>query len=576
MTPLPTPQQLRYLTALAEHGHFGRAALRLRGDPVHPFGRHPGAGTPARRGDPGPRRGRQVVFTPLGLELIGRARTALAALDRGGGGGGRGARADERAAAAGRDPDHRAVPAAAADAGAARRLSAPAALPARGHHGAAGRAAGRQPAGRAAAGAALRLRRRRRRWRWRATSSWSRCRRPPAGGARAGAGRRARGRARCCCWRTATACATRRWRCAACCARARQDEFAATSLHTLVQMVAGGLGVTLLPRMRDRRRRDGGHRRRHPPPGGRRRLAHAGAGLAAKAPRARGITERWDRCWPESRGAERSGRSGRTVRNRCAQRSPLPRAGEVGSRSEPGEGVPRGPSPAGLHPSTSPARGRGYRRAQRLAGTRDHPALTGFRCSCRRGISSTRLQGRWRLSSWCTRMSSQRILHRAGAARQREQIGAAGNAAERARLHRGGADLLVAQHAEQLAEALDPLFQHALERLRRHVAAGDAGAAGGDHHVDRGIGDPAAQMRARSAPASSFSIARVGDAGGRPWRCARRARRRRCRSPAVRVSDTVSTAMLTGMNGRGFRRCGPWLAPVGSIGVPDSLARSTG
>jgi LysR family hydrogen peroxide-inducible transcriptional activator len=31
--------------------------------------------------------------------------------------------------------------------------------------------------------------------------------------------------------------------------RGDQDGFAATSLHTLVQMVAGGLGVTLLPRL---------------------------------------------------------------------------------------------------------------------------------------------------------------------------------------------------------------------------------------------------------------------------------------------------------------------------------------
>ena len=34
------------------------------------------------------------------------------------------------------------------------------------------------------------------------------------------------------------------------------------------------------------------------------------------------------------------------------------------------------------------------------------------------------------------------VLHRAGAARQRKQVGAAGNAAQRARLHRRGADLL--------------------------------------------------------------------------------------------------------------------------------------
>ena len=85
------------------------------------------------------------------------------------------------------------------------------------------------------------------------------------------------------------------------------------------------------------------------------------------------------------------------------------------------------------------------------------------------------------------------VLDRARAARQREQVGAAGDPAEGARLHGRGADLLLAQHAEQLAEAFDALLQHALERLRRDVAAGDAGAAGGDHHVDLRIGDPALQ-----------------------------------------------------------------------------------
>ena len=37
-------------------------------------------------------------------------------------------------------------------------------------------------------------------------------------------------------------------------------------------------------------------------------------------------------------------------------------------------------------------------------------SAAGFRCSCNRGINSTRLQGRKRLSSWWTRMSSQPSL----------------------------------------------------------------------------------------------------------------------------------------------------------------------
>jgi LysR family hydrogen peroxide-inducible transcriptional activator len=80
MAYLPTPQQLRYLVMLAEIGHFGRAAsacavsqstlsaglLALeRGLDAHILDRSAA---------------KHAVFTPLGLELIAKARTALAAL----------------------------------------------------------------------------------------------------------------------------------------------------------------------------------------------------------------------------------------------------------------------------------------------------------------------------------------------------------------------------------------------------------------------------------------------------------------------------------------------------------------
>jgi len=80
MIPLPTPQQLRYLTALAEFQHFGRAA-----DACAVTQSTLSAGLLALERQMDARildrdSGKRVMFTPLGRELVERARHALSAL----------------------------------------------------------------------------------------------------------------------------------------------------------------------------------------------------------------------------------------------------------------------------------------------------------------------------------------------------------------------------------------------------------------------------------------------------------------------------------------------------------------
>jgi LysR family transcriptional regulator, hydrogen peroxide-inducible genes activator len=81
MTPLPSPQQLRYLLALADEHHFGRAAAACA---VTQSTLSAGLLALERQLDArilDRSAGKRVVFTPLGLELVGRARAALAALE---------------------------------------------------------------------------------------------------------------------------------------------------------------------------------------------------------------------------------------------------------------------------------------------------------------------------------------------------------------------------------------------------------------------------------------------------------------------------------------------------------------
>ncbi len=81
MTPLPSPQQLRYLLALAELGHFGRAAEACAvtqstlSAGILALERQLDAAILDRAA------GKHVVFTALGEEIAARARKALAALE---------------------------------------------------------------------------------------------------------------------------------------------------------------------------------------------------------------------------------------------------------------------------------------------------------------------------------------------------------------------------------------------------------------------------------------------------------------------------------------------------------------
>src|SRR6516225_7817641 len=86
------------------------------------------------------------------------------------------------------------------------------------------------------------------------------------------------------------------------------------------------------------------------------------------------------------------------------------------------------------------------------------------------------------------------VAARAGRARQGEEVGAAGDAGRRPALDRRGADLVVAEPAEELAEPGDLFLVDAVEGLRCHIAPGDPGAAGRDYDVDRRIGDPRPQL----------------------------------------------------------------------------------
>jgi LysR family hydrogen peroxide-inducible transcriptional activator len=81
MATLPSPQQLKYIVSLAESQHFGRAAASCR---VTQSTLSAGLIALERQLDAAildRSAGKRVVFTPLGHDIVARARTALAALE---------------------------------------------------------------------------------------------------------------------------------------------------------------------------------------------------------------------------------------------------------------------------------------------------------------------------------------------------------------------------------------------------------------------------------------------------------------------------------------------------------------
>src|SRR5262249_52702270 len=101
-----------------------------------------------------------------------------------------------------------------------------------------------------------------------------------------------------------------------------------------------------------------------------------------------------------------------------------------------------------------------------------------------------------------------------GRAWQAEHIGAAGNARSGAGLDGRGADLGLTHQQEHRRKTVHTLLEQRLDRLRRHVPSGEAGAAGGDDHVDCRIRYPLFDLRADAADL-------IGDYGAASDRMAR-------------------------------------------------------
>ena len=170
-------------------------------------------------------------------------------------------------------------------------------------------------------------------------------------------------------------------------------------------------------------------------------------------------------------------------------------------------------------------------------------------CSTSRGMISTMLQGpcgcRAGARSPCPSRPAPRRWSRAGRRRRCRPMTPA--QARDCRVDRPTDS--VADHVEHHREAVDLLVEQRLHRLGRHVAAGDAGAAGGDDAstagsstqawifcADRSMSSGTMARSASSWPAASTALGQIAA--------------RSVSLSSSRVSDTVRTAIPTGTKSR--------------------------
>ena len=91
-------------------------------------------------------------------------------------------------------------------------------------------------------------------------------------------------------------------------------------------------------------------------------------------------------------------------------------------------------------------------------------------------------------------------LYRIERARKHKHNRAVGDPGETSTLQGAGSNGFERQHSEQLTKSVDRFIEQWLHRFGCTVAAGQSGAAAGEHHIHSVVGDPMADVGSDSIP----------------------------------------------------------------------------